>query len=67
MTLGQCQVNHTGFEGGLNTINIITTIKDKLLISTRVTLLMKKIAQEKVLFHIFSIQVATKKGKSKKK
>ena len=30
MTLDQSQVTHTGFEGNLNIINIITTIKKKL-------------------------------------
>ena len=64
MTMDQSQVNHMGFEGNLNTINIITKIKVEHVIFTRVTLLrLTKIAQEKVLFHIFSIQVKEKKSK----
>ena len=65
--MGESQVSHTGFEGNLNTITIVTTIKDKHIIFTRVTLLMQtKASQEKVPFRIFSIQMGIKKIKPKK-
>ena len=54
MKMDQSQVNHTGFEGNLNTKNIITTIKVKHILYTLVTLIMlTKIPQEKVLFLTF--------------
>ena len=64
MTLDQSRVNHTRFEGDLNTINVILSMKDKHITFTRVTLLMlTKIAQGKVLFHIFNMKVGYKKLK----